>query len=50
MDNYRRDGMTIGDEQPGQPNALAMMQAPGAEQAQKVQYICGCKYKISLLI
>ena len=43
MDNqYRKDGMTMGDEQPGQA-ALAMMQNPGAEQAQRVQYVCGRK-------
>lgn len=40
--NRRNDGMNLGDEQPGQAN-LAMMQNPGAEQAQRVQYVCGCK-------
>ena len=46
MDNNRmKDGMPMGDEQPGQ-GALAMMQNQGGELAQKVvQYVCGCKYQ-----
>lgn len=47
--NRRNDGMNLGDDQPGQAN-LAMMQNPGAEQAQRVQYVCGCKSKNALIL